>query len=324
MLWAVTKKVLALVSVLFAVSLVTFASTALLRGCVECQVSGIEALDDETRADIRADLRLDDPLAARYAAWLGDAVTGDLGHSYYTRQDVTDAIGERLPVTLELVVLSIAFSLALAIPLGTVTAYRAGGLFDRLVSATGFGLLAVPTFLMAILLIQLFAVDRSWLPATGWTRLTDDPVENLRSAVLPSLALATSNLAVFTRMLRSDMLTTLDQDHVTAARSKGLSTWHILFRHSLRPSSMSLMTVTGLAIGNLLGGAVLAEEVFALPGLGRLLASSVSSRDLLMVQGLVLVVTVGFVVVNATVDILYTVVDPRLRRSAYQAGTAHG
>lgn len=314
MLWAVAKKVLALVSVLFVVSLATFSATALLSGCIECQVSGIEGLDDETRAEIRADLRLDDPVYERYATWLGDAVTGDLGHSYRTRQSVTDAITERLPVTLELVALSVTLSLAAAIPLGVVSAYRAGGVFDRAVSATGFGLLAIPTFLMAILLIDFFAVEWGLFPATSWTRLTDDPFENLRSAFLPSLALATSSLAVFTRLLRSDMLTTLDKDFVAAAQSKGLPTWHVLFRHTLRPSSMSLMTATGLAVGNLLGGAVLVEEIFAIPGLGRLLVTSVASGDLLMVQGVVLVITASFVVVNAVVDILYTVVDPRLRQ----------
>jgi peptide/nickel transport system permease protein len=324
MLWAVAKRCLAFVSVVLAVSVATFASTALLGGCVECQVSGIEALDDETRAEIREDLRLDDPLHERYTTWLGDAVTGDLGQSYRTRQEVVDAITERLPVTLELVVLSIALSLALSIPLGTLSAYRAGGVLDRVVSATGFGLLAIPSFLMAILLIELFAVEWGWLPASGWTPLTQDPVDNLRSALLPSLALATSSLAVLTRMLRSDMVTTLDQDFVNVARSKGLPTWHVLIRHGLRPSSMSLMTVTALAVGNLLGGAVLVEQVFGLPGLGRLLVVSVSSRDLLMVQGIVLVVTVGFVLVNAVVDVLYTVVDPRLRRTQQHARVADG
>lgn len=327
-LWAGAKllgpRLLILLSILLAVSTATFASQALLTGCVECQVTGIEGLDDDTLAEIRADLGLDDPVYVRYTDWLSDAATGDLGHSYRTRQSVMDAITERLPITLELVVLSVGLSLALSIPLGTLSAYRSGGIFDRLVSATGFGLLAIPTFLMAILLIQLFAVERGWFPATGWTALTDDPVENLRSAFLPALALATSNLAVFTRMLRSDMLTTLGRDHVTAAQAKGLPTWHILFRHSLRPSSTSLMTVTGLAVGNLLGGSILVEQIFALPGLGRLLVDSVNTGDLLMVQGVVLLITAGFIFVNAVVDILYILIDPRLRRSQLQEQPAHG
>ena len=312
----IARKALSLIPVLLAVSFLTFALTALLPGCVECQVVGLEGADAETLAAVREDLRLDDPIPQRYAAWLGDAFTGDLGESFRSRQPVTDAIAERIPVTAELVVLSMALSLAISIPLGVVTAYRAEGTLDRAVTGASFGLLATPTFIMAIVLISLFALDRNWFPATGWTRLTADPFGNLRSAFLPALALATPNIAIFTRILRSDMIATLQEDHVLLARSKGLPTWRILFRHGLRPSSFSLLTVAGLTIGNLLGGAVVVEQLFALPGLGRLLFDAVSQRDLLMVQGVVLVITVGFVVLNGLVDILYSVLDPRIREQA--------
>lgn len=311
----IALKALSLVPVLLAVSCLTFLMLNLLPGCVECQVLGPDNLDNpEAVAAVRADLHLDDPLPVRYGAWLGDALTGDLGRSYVTRQDVTDAIRERLPVTLEIMALSMVLALAISIPLGMATAYRAGGLLDRSVTGATFGMLAIPSFMMALLLIYLFAVELDWFPATGWTYLTDDPVENLRSAFMPALSLALVNVAIFTRLLRTDMIATLQDDHVLLARSKGLPTWRILTRHALRPSSFSLLTVSGLAIGNLLGGAVIVEQLFALPGMGRLLFDAIFRRDLMVVQGVVLVITVGFVIANGVVDVLYSVLDPRIRQ----------
>lgn len=308
------RKVLAVVPVLLAVSFLTFLMMSLLPGCEECQIAGPEGMDDEeTLAAIRADLRLDDPVPVRYVAWLGDAVTGDLGRSYHTRQEVTDAIVERLPVTLEIVGLSLVISLAVSIPLGIVTAHRAGGALDRLVTGLTFGLLAVPSFMMGLLLIYVFAVSWDLLPSTGWTSLTEDPVENLHSAIMPAVALALGQVAVFTRVLRTDMIATLQEDYVLAARAKGLPTSRVLVRHALRPSSFSLLTVSALTLGALLGGAVIVEQLFALPGLGRLLYDAIFQRDLMIVQGVVLVVTIGFVAVNALVDLLYSVLDPRVR-----------
>lgn len=312
----ILRKLAAVVPVLLAVSFLTFLMMDLLPGCVECQILGPDAMDEQSVAAVRADLRLDDPLPVRYAAWLGDAVTGDLGQSYYTRQQVTDAIVERLPVTLEIVVVSMVLSLVISIPLGMITAYRAGGPFDRVVTGTTFGLLAVPNFMMGLLLIYLLAVTWGVLPATGWTRLTEDPVENLRSVLMPALALALGQIAVFTRLLRTDMMTTLQEDHVLLARAQGLSTTRILLRHALRPSSFSLLTVSALTVGTLLGGAVIVEQLFALPGIGRLLYDAIFQRDLMIVQGVVLVITVMFVLINALTDILYAVLDPRLRTGA--------
>jgi peptide/nickel transport system permease protein len=316
----VARKALSLLLVLLAVSLLTFLMLDLLPGCLECQILGPENMDPESVAAVRADLRLDQPLPVRYVAWLGDAATGDLGRSYYTRQEVTDAIIERLPVTAEIVVVSMAISLGVAIPLGTLTAYRAGGWLDRLVTGATFGMLAIPSFMMGLLLIYLFAVELGWFPATGWTRLTEDPVGNLRSVLMPAVSLAAANVAVFTRLLRTDMIATLQEDHVLLARSKGLPTWRILLRHALRPSSFSLLTVSALTIGTLLGGAVIVEQLFALPGIGRLLFDAIFQRDLMIVQGVVLVTSTGFVVINGVVDILYSVLDPRLRRGGLADG----
>jgi peptide/nickel transport system permease protein len=315
----IRKKILHTIPILLAASFLTFLLLSLLPGDPAAQILGAQNTSPAALEAVREDLRLDDPLPVRYATWLGNALTGDLGRSYQTRQEVTTAIVDRLPVTLQLTIMAIGMSLLLAIPLGVLTAYRAGGAIDRGVTGATFGLLAIPNFMVALLLIFFFAVRFGWFPATGWTRFTVDPVENLQKAFMPALALAVGNVAVFTRLLRSDMIATLQEDHVMLARSKGLPTWRILFRHALRPSSFSLLTVAGLTIGNTLGGAVVVEEIFALPGVGRLLFQSILQRDLMIVQGVVLFITVTFVVVNAIVDILYTFLDPRIRQGAARA-----
>lgn len=309
----ILRRALGIVPVLLACSLLTFLMLDLLPGCLECQVLGPSGIDDEALEGVRRDLRLDEPLPVRYVAWLGDVVRGDLGRSYYTGQEVTAAIAERLPVTVELVVVSLVISLAVSVPLGLVTGYRAGGWLDRIVTGATFGVMAVPSFMMGLLLIYLLAVTWGWLPSTGWTALTKSPLDNLRSVIMPAGTLALGQIAVFTRLLRSDVIATLQEDHVLRARSMGLSTSRILVRHVLRPSSFSLLTVSGLTVGTLLGGAVIVEQLFALPGVGRLLFDAIFQRDLLIVQGVVLVITAAFVIVNALVDTLYAYLDPRLR-----------
>lgn len=309
------KKLLTLVPVLLAVSLLTYLLLSLLPGDPALLVLGGE-VSAQSIAAVRAELGLDRPLPLRYLSWLWAALQGDLGTSYITNQEVSGAIVERLPVTLELMVLSLVLALVIAIPLGVFSAYRAGGRFDASVTGATFGLLALPNFIFALILILVFSVGLGIFPATGWSRLSDGVVDNLRSAFLPALALSVSNIAVFTRLLRTDMIATLQEDHVTLARSKGLPTSRILFRHALRPSSFSLLTVAGLQVGTLLSGTVIIETIFALPGVGRLLFDAINSRDLLMVQGIVLLLAVTFVLVNFVVDVLYTFLDPRIRSGA--------
>lgn len=313
----VLRRLPAMVATLLIVSFLTFLLTSLLPGDPAVQILGAEgASDPGALAAVREDLRLDDPVPVRYLDWLGDAVTGDLGRSYRTQQPVAEAIAERLPVTIEVGALAVVIALAAAIPLGTWSAFRAGGVSDRVITGTTFGVLAVPAFMMAIMLILVFAVTLQWLPATGWVRLTDDPLGNLRTAILPALSLALGELAVYTRLLRADMITTLQQDSITMARAKGIPTSRILFRHALRPSSFSLMTVVGLQVATIIGGAVIVETLFALPGIGRLLVDSIVQRDLVMVQGVALVIAISFVVINFIVDLLYTLLDPRIRHGS--------
>ncbi|MAT06734.1 MAG: peptide ABC transporter [Acidimicrobiaceae bacterium] len=306
------RRVPRLVLTLLAVSFCTFLLTNLLPGDPALTILGENASDEQIEA-LRADLRLDDPILVRYVAWLGDALTGDLGTSYRTGQSVTDAIIERLPVTLELGIVSLALSLIVAIPLGVWSAYRAGGLVDRFLTTASFGLMAVPGFMLALFLIIVFAVRLGWLPSTGWVRFSEDPVGNIRSVILPAIALGANEIAVFMRVLRSDMLTTLNQDSITMARAKGLSAGRILTFHALRPSSLSLVTIIGVQIGAIIGGSVIIETMFALPGVGRLLIDSIAERDLVTVQGLALVIGVSVIVVNFITDSIYGFIDPRIR-----------
>lgn len=308
----VLRRLPSLLATLFAVSLLTFLMTSLLPGDPALQILGADNATPEAIAAVRADLGLDDPLPVRYLHWIGDALTGDFGRSYRTNEPVSDAILDRLPVTAEIGILAIVIALLVAIPVGMLSAYRAGTRTDKLISSTSFGLLAVPNFMVAIFLILIFAVWLGVLPATGWVNFTDDPVQNLRSALLPALSLAIAEMAVYTRLLRTDMIATLQQDFVTMARVKGVSNRRILFRHALRPSSFSLMTVAGVQVGAIIGGSVVIETLFALPGVGRLLLEAVLVRDLLMVQGVALVIAISYVVVNFTVDILYSYLDPRI------------
>ena len=306
------RRVLPAVATLLIVSFLTMMLSSLLPGDPARAIAGPEAEQEDVEA-VREDLRLDEPVLQRWGAWVNDALHGDLGRSYRTRQPVMEAITERLPVTLQIGGMAIFIALVVAIPLGTLSAYKAGSAVDRGVTGTSFALLSVPSFLMAILLILVFAETLGWLPATGWTRLTNDPVENLRHAILPALALAIGELAVYTRLLRADMIGTLQQDSITMARAKGLPPSRILFRHALRPSSFSLITVVGLQIGAIISGAVLVETLFAVPGVGRLLVDSILQRDLIMVQGIALVVAASFVLVNLAVDLAYMLLDPRIR-----------
>lgn len=319
MLKMIGKKALGLIPVILAASFLTFMLLSLLPGDPVLTILGPNNVSPENIEAVREELGLDDPLPIRYLNWLGDALTGDLGRSYQTNQEVLDGIRERLPVTIQLMVMSLTMALVISIPLGVATAYKAGSRFDKAVTAISFGLLSVPNFMLALLLIIVFAVELGWLPATGWTRFTEDPIESIRSAIMPAVALSVANVAVFTRLLRTDMIATLQDDHVMMAKAKGLPTAQILFRHALRPSSFSLMTLVGLQMAALIGGSIVVEQIFALPGLGGYLIRSIQQRDLLVVQGVVLVLAVAYVVINFVIDVLYTILDPRIRHGHARA-----
>ena len=310
------RRLLYLVPVLLGVALLTFSIASLLPGDLAFVLLGDQATP-ESLAAVRRDLGLDQPIVLRFFNWLAQVVQGDLGRSFRTGQTVADAIAERLPVSLQLMVLAQIGALAIAIPLAIFCAAHQGGRLDRFATSAAFANLSVPSFLSAIVLIWLFAVQLEWLPATGYVPMGEGVLDNLRSFALPALTLALGEWPVLMRVLRSDMISTLRENYIAMARAKGLTPARILFLHALKPSSLTLVTVTGINIGHLLGGALIVEQIFALPGLGRLLVSSIYARDLIVLQGVVLFVAAGFVVVNLLVDMIYAVLDPRIRRGRH-------
>jgi peptide/nickel transport system permease protein len=312
MAFFVARRFLYLVPVLIAVSLLTFSIASLLPGDLAYTILGDQATPENVAA-LRRDMGLDQPVWWRYFSWLGNVLQGDFGRSFRTGQTVLQAVTERLPVSIELMLLAQLGALAIGVPLAIVCAARSSGPFDRFMTGTAFGMLSVPTFLSAILLIYLFAVELRWLPATGYIPFAEDPVGNLRFFVLPSLTLALAEWPGIMRILRSDMIATLQEDYIALAKAKGLTPARILFVHALKPSSLTLVTITGINIGRLIGGAVIVETVFALPGIGRLLVGAITTRDLIILQGVVLLVAAGFVIMNFIVDLLYAVLDPRIR-----------
>ncbi len=308
----VWRKLIRLTIVILAVTAITFLMVNLLPGDAAFIVGGENATVEDIAA-IRRDLGLDRPILVRYALWLQDVVVGDLGVSYLTREPVLDSILARLPVTLELLIFSQCMALLLALPAGILSAYRSGSTADRLISGIGFATLSIPSFVMALLSIYLFAIQLHWLPATGYVPFIEAPWANLKSFVLPSLSIALIEWVVLMRVLRSDMITTLQQNYILLARAKGLPPWRVLLQHALRPSSFTLITVLGIQIGRHLGEAVIVETIFALPGIGQLMVNAIYARDYQVVQGCVLLITVGYVVINAVVDLLYGILDPRIR-----------
>ncbi len=306
-----------MVATILVVSFMTFMMVNLLPGDpINALVPPESQNDQEFVEQLREEFGLNDPMMVRYANWLGDAVTGDLGKSVITSQPVAGEIWRRLPITAELALVSIGFSLFIAIPLGTLSAYKQGKRVDQSISAAAQVSLSIPNFVLGLLLIYVFAMRLQWLPATGWTRLTESVSGNIKSVILPALSLALAEVAVYTRVVRSDMISTLQEDYILSARAKGLKDRFILFRHALRPSSLTLITVVGLNVGALIGGTVVIETLFAIPGLGKRLLDAVFQRDFLMIQGITVFVAVVYVTINTLVDLIYMLVDPRIRKKA--------
>ena len=312
MLVFIGRRLLHLVPVLLAVTLLTFLIASLLPGDLAYVVLGDQATPDKVAA-LRHDMGLDQPIWWRYLYWLGDVVQGDLGRSFRTGQTVLNAILERLPVSVELMLAAEITGLLIGIPIAIVCAVKQGGTFDRIMTGGAFAMLSVPAFLAAILLIYLFAVQLRLLPATGYVPFAEDPWGNLRCFVLPGLTLALGEWPVLMRVLRSDMIATLQEDYIAMAKAKGLKPARILLVHALKPSSLTLVTVTGINIGRLIGGTLIVESIFALPGIGRLLVGAIYTRDLIILQGVVLFVAASFVLLNFVVDLLYALLDPRIR-----------
>ncbi|MCU1430874.1 MAG: ABC-type dipeptide/oligopeptide/nickel transport system, permease component [Actinomycetia bacterium] len=308
------RRVIQLVVVLLCVSFFSFALISLFPGDPVVAIVGFSSAPQ--RAEIRHELRLDEPFIQQYGHWLGNFAKGNLGNVYYGptgRGKVSTQVGQSLPISLQLMAYSMIITLLIAIPLGVFAAYKAGSVFDKLANATAFGSIALPDFALALILSYWVGVKLRWLPSSGYVHPTANLVEHLKSMTLPALSLAVGQIAGYMRLLRSDMIATLQEDYILMAKSKGIPTRRILWRHAVRPSSLTLLTVAGLNVGALIGGAIVVELIFGIPGMGRLLATAIFTRQFVELQSIVALIAIGYVIVNVIIDVLYTVFDPRIR-----------
>lgn len=308
----IRRRLVQLVVVVFIVTAATFVMLEAIPGDPCLQRQGPTA----TQASLEAchdELNLDEPLPTRYLGWLGSLAQGDLGESYSNGIPVSTTLAQTAPVTAQLMVYSMVLSLLVAIPLGVFTAEREGSFADRFATGGAYALLSIPTFVVGIVLVLVFSVHWKLFPSSDVVPFTENPVQHLRSMVLPTITLAASDIAIYLRMLRTELATTLSEDFIMTARAKGVSQRTVMWRHALRPSSIGVLTFAGLSIGRLIAGAVVVERIFGINGVGNYLVNSVLQRDYLVLQTLVALIAVSFVLTNLAVDLLYVKVDPRMR-----------
>lgn len=316
MLQYILRRVLLLIPVLFGVSIAIFAMVRMLPGDASMLAIGVDQrITPEQREAIRRSYGLDDPQPVQYVKWMKHVVQGDLGKSLRTKRPLTTELKLRLPVTVELTLLAGLLGLLPALAVGLLAALKRNSVADY--AATVITLLGIsaPSFFIAILLMLLFSYKLKWLPPVGYVKFSEDPAQNLKSMLLPAVSLALPFAAVIMRNTRSAVLEVLGQEHVRVARAKGLSQKSVVVRHVIPNASLPIITIAGIQIAGLLGGTVIIEQIFGLPGLGRYIYDAIANRDYPVVQGVTLVIATIFVVVSMCVDILYAVVDPRLRKA---------
>jgi peptide/nickel transport system permease protein len=309
----VVKRLLMAIPIMLGVTALTFWVLSLIPGNAAQQLLGAEATPEDV-ALLEHQLGLDKPGIVRYLEWLQGAVTGDLGNSIVSHQPVSEVLAERLPVTGELVLLAFAVSLVLAVPVALLAARRPGGVMDRISMVVSTLGLSVANYVLALILVLVFAVNLGVLPAIGFASLAEGLGPNLESMILPSAAIGLPLFCFYTRFLRGDLVDQMQQEeYVTTARAKGIGPWAVLIKHAFRNSSFGLITVVGLNLGALIGGTVIVEQIFALPGLGQMLLQAINTRDFVVVQAAVVIFALVAVVANLIVDLLYAVLDPRIR-----------
>jgi peptide/nickel transport system permease protein len=305
---------------LLLISLIVFTGVRMIPGDPARVLAGTEA-DAAGLQEIREKYGLNDPLPVQYLRWLGLALRGDLGESIRTRQPVAATVAIKLPITLELACLSILVALAIALPAGILAAVRRNTLWDVAASALSLCGVSIPNFWLGIMLILLVSVRLGWLPASGFVPIAEDPLDNLRRMLMPAFVLGTGLAAVLMRQTRNAMIEILSADFVRTARAKGLAQPAVVLRHALRNGLIPVVTILGLQMGALMGGAVVTEQIFVLPGFGRLIVEAVFTRDYPVVQGVVLITAASYVLINLLVDISYTILNPRIRvRGAADGG----
>jgi peptide/nickel transport system permease protein len=309
----VLRRVIRSVPVLVIVSMLVFGALHILPGDPFLASQGTQVtLTAEDLAKLRAEVGLDQPFYVQYMRWVAAGVRGDLGISYYNQRHVTELIALRLPATLELTFLSLVLALVVAVPAGIFAAVRRGSV-DYVVTSIGTVGMSLPGFWLGIMMILLFSVQLGWFPAVGFEPFLQNPLENLKHVVLPASTLGFILVAPTMRILRSSTLDVIRQDYVQTARAKGLPEWMVISRHVLKAALIPTLTIVGLQLGYLLGGSVIIEWVFGWPGLGQLTVESIKLRDYAVVQSTVMLFAMGFLLINLIVDVLYGVLDPRVR-----------
>lgn len=311
------RRLLQMMPVVLLATVMMFLMVYLLPGDPAINLMGEEAAvaTEEQIAGFRARYGLDKPFIVQYGVWLKNALQGDLGRSFRNKEPVTESIAARLPVTLELAILSTVIAVFMGIPAGIVSAVKRNTVVDMIVTSFSVGWVALPNFWFAILLIMVFSVMLGWLPVAGYVPLGQDPVGNLKSLLLPAFALGASYAAVMARQTRSGMLEVLNQDYIRTARAKGLREQRVILLHALKNALIPIVTLLGLHLGRVLGGTVIIETVFAIPGMGLLVIASIRGRDYMAAQGAILVIILGVLVSNLLADFAYAYLDPRIKYS---------
>lgn len=308
----ICKRLLLAVPTLLLVSIMVFSLQKLLPGDPVVAMAG-EERDPEVIAQLREEYHLNDPIPAQYFYWVSNALRGDLGISLRTKEPVTQLIISKLPVTLELSLLAMIVALLVGIGMGIIAAVRKDSWVDHTTSFVALSGISVPHFWLGILMILLFSVHLQWLPASGYVPLSESIPQNLKTLLLPALVLGTGLAATLMRHTRASMITVLKADYIRTARAKGLLPLRVILKHAFRNALVPIITLTTLLFGELLGGAVLTEQVFTLPGFGKMIVDSVFNRDYAVVQGVVLVVAIGFLLLNLLADVLYVLINPKMR-----------
>jgi peptide/nickel transport system permease protein len=316
MLQFLLRRILAVLPVLFVVSLVVFLILRLAPGDPAAVIAGNSATNEDI-AKIQVQLGLDRSIPVQYGIWMGNVFRGDLGFSYYLNKPVTELIAQRVEPTLSLAFGTVILALLIAVPLGTVAAWRMGGWLDRLLSGFSVAGFSVPVFVIGYLLIYLFAIRLEWLPVQGYKSLSGPsaagPWAWMRQLILPWMTLAMIYVALIARVTRASVSEALTEDYIRTARAKGISETAVLLRHALANAAVPIVTVVGIGIALLIGGVVVTETVYAIPGLGSLTVDAVLNRDFPVIQGLVLLFSVSYVLINLLADLSYLVLDPRIR-----------
>jgi len=306
------KRVLSLIPVLFVVSVAIFLIVHITPGEPAAVILGLEATEDQVQ-ELREEMGLNLPIYEQYFNWVTDVIHGDLGNSYFMKEPVTEAIMKHLEPTLSLAILGEIVALILAIPVGIIAAYRRGSAIDQSLMVISLLGMAVPSFLLGLLLMLLVGVHLQWLPVAGYEPIQEGLWEHIKYLILPAISLGAIQAALVARMTRSSMLEVLNTNFIKTARSKGVKEYKVVIKHALRNAFLPILTVIGQSFGTLVTGAVVVETIFNLPGIGQLIINSIERRDFAVIQGVVLFVTLVYVLINLIVDLLYGVIDPRVR-----------